>query len=69
MGRCEAAPQQRRISAFSLAASAALATIKISVGLSRADRLAVVSDGVESASDCVTSGLVTAGPVDRREAF
>jgi cation diffusion facilitator family transporter len=50
----------RRISAFSLAASAALATVKIGVGLS-AGSTAVVSDGVESASDCVTSGLVLLG--------
>ena len=50
----------RRISAFSLAASAVLAVIKISVGLS-ASSTAVVSDGVESASDCVTSGLVLLG--------
>jgi cation diffusion facilitator family transporter len=50
----------RRISAFSLAASAALAAIKISVGLA-AGSTAVVSDGMESASDCVTSGLVLLG--------
>lgn len=50
----------RRISAFSLAASAALATIKIGVGL-RASSAAVVSDGFESASDCLTSGLVLLG--------
>lgn len=50
----------RRISAFSLAASAALATVKIGVGLS-AGSTAVVSDGVESASDCLTSGLVLLG--------
>jgi cation diffusion facilitator family transporter len=50
----------RRISAFSLAASAILATVKISVGLS-AGSTAVVSDGVESATDCVTSGLVLLG--------
>ena len=50
----------RRISAFSLAASAGLAAIKIGVGLS-AGSTAVVSDGVESASDCVTSGLVLLG--------
>ncbi len=50
----------RRISAFSLAASAVLATIKISVGLS-AGSTAVVSDGVESATDCLTSGLVLLG--------
>ncbi len=50
----------RRISAFSLAASAVLATVKISVGLS-AGSTAVVSDGVESATDCVTSGLVLLG--------
>ena len=50
----------RRISAFSLAASAALATIKITVGLA-ANSTAVVSDGVESASDCLTSGLVLLG--------
>jgi cation diffusion facilitator family transporter len=50
----------RRISALSLAASAALAAIKIGVGLS-AGSTAVVSDGVESASDCLTSGLVLLG--------
>lgn len=50
----------RRISAFSLAASAVLATVKISVGLS-AGSTAVVSDGFESASDCLTSGLVLLG--------
>jgi cation diffusion facilitator family transporter len=50
----------RRISAFSLAASALLAAIKITVGLF-AGSTAVVSDGVESASDCVTSGLVLLG--------
>lgn len=50
----------RRISALSLAASAALAAVKIGVGLS-AGSTAVVSDGVESATDCLTSGLVLLG--------
>jgi cation diffusion facilitator family transporter len=50
----------RRIAAFSLAASAALAVIKVSVGVA-AGSTAVVSDGVESASDCLTSGLVLLG--------
>jgi len=58
MGSQEAAA--RRIPALSLAVSAALALIKIGVGLS-AGSTAVVSDGVESASDCVTSGLVLLG--------
>ncbi len=50
----------RRIPALSLAVSAFLAVVKISVGLS-AGSTAVVSDGVESATDCLTSGLVLAG--------
>lgn len=50
----------RRISALSLGASAVLAAVKISVGLAAAST-AVVSDGVESASDCFTSGLVLLG--------
>ena len=50
----------RRISAYSLAASAVLAAVKIGVGL-KAGSTAVVSDGVESASDCFTSGLVLLG--------
>ena len=50
----------RRIAAFSLFASAALAVVKIAVGAA-ARSAAVVSDGFESASDCLTSGLVLVG--------
>ena len=50
----------QRIAMLSLAVSAALATVKISVGLA-AHSVAVVSDGVESAGDCLASGLVLLG--------
>src|ERR1700719_548098 len=54
-----AAPEQtaQRIAMLSLGVSAALATVKISVGLA-AHSVAGVSDGVESAGDCLASGLV-----------
>ena len=56
------APEQtaQRIAKLSLAVSAALAAVKISVGLA-AHSVAVVSDGVESAGDCLASGLVLLG--------
>jgi len=50
----------RRIAMLSLGVSAALAAVKISVGLA-AHSVAVVSDGVESAGDCLSSGLVLLG--------
>lgn len=43
-----------------MAASAALAAIKIAIGLA-ANSVAVVSDGMESSADIVTSGLVWLG--------
>jgi cation diffusion facilitator family transporter len=49
-----------RVALFGLATSAALAAAKIWVGLAAAS-VAVLSDGVESASDCFTSGLVYLG--------
>jgi cation diffusion facilitator family transporter len=49
-----------RAATASIAISAILATIKIVVGM-RANSVAVVSDGFESASDCFTSGLVLFG--------
>ena len=50
----------QRIALLSLGVSAALAAVKISVGLA-AHSVAVVSDGVESAGDCLASGLVLLG--------
>ena len=49
-----------RVALFGLATSAALAAAKIWVGLAAAS-VAVLSDGLESASDCFTSGLVYLG--------
>jgi cation diffusion facilitator family transporter len=48
-----------RVALFSILASAALAIAKIAVGLA-AQSVAVVSDGIESAGDVLTSGLVYA---------
>src|SRR5216683_4230533 len=50
----------QRIAMLSLGVSAVLAAVKISVGLA-AHSVAVVSDGVESAGDCLSSGLVLLG--------
>jgi len=50
----------RRIAALGIAASAALAIAKITVGLA-AHSVAVVSDGIESTADVLTSGLVYIG--------
>jgi cation diffusion facilitator family transporter len=50
----------RRIAIASMAISALLALLKISVGL-RGHSAAVVSDGVESASDVLASGIVLIG--------
>jgi len=50
----------RRIAVIGMAVSAALGTAKILVGL-HANSTAVVSDGLESASDVLTSGLVLFG--------
>src|SRR5260370_7284076 len=50
----------RRIAALGIAASAALAVAKIVVGLA-AHSVAVVSDGIESTGDVLTSGLVYIG--------
>src|SRR5215472_1186866 len=52
--------QAARMALLGGAASAGLAIVKIVVGLA-ARSVAVVSDGLESASDCLTSGLVYAG--------
>lgn len=52
----------RRIAAAGIFTSAALAALKIAVGLT-AGSVAVVSDGFESASDVFTSGLVLFGLV------
>ena len=52
----------RRIALTSIAVSAALAAIKIVVGL-KANSTAVVSDGFESASDVLSSSIVFAGLV------
>jgi len=50
----------RRVAFISILVSAALAVLKITVGL-RANSTAVVSDGLESASDVLTSGIVFFG--------
>jgi len=50
----------RRIALAGIGISAVLAIVKIVVGLA-ADSVAVVSDGFESAADCLTCGLVLAG--------
>jgi cation diffusion facilitator family transporter len=52
----------QRVSIVSMLVSAGLATAKICVGL-RANSTAVVSDGLESTSDVLTSGLVLFGLV------
>ncbi len=52
----------RRAALLGIAVSAALAVLKIFVGL-RARSTAVVSDGIESASDVLTSGIVLFGLV------
>jgi cation diffusion facilitator family transporter len=52
----------RRIALASIAVSAALAALKISVGI-RANSTAVVSDGFESASDVLSSSIVLIGLV------
>jgi cation diffusion facilitator family transporter len=49
-----------RVALLGIAASAVLAAVKISVGLS-AHSVATVSDGVESAADVLSSGLVYLG--------
>jgi cation diffusion facilitator family transporter len=67
-----AAPERiaARVALLGLAVSAGLAAIKIAVGLA-AHSVAVVSDGLESAADFFTSGLVWVGlsvaakPADR----
>ncbi len=50
----------RRAALLGIAVSAALAALKITVGL-RAHSTAVVSDGIESAGDVLTSGIVLLG--------
>lgn len=50
----------RRIAAAGILVSALLAVLKITVGL-EANSTAVVSDGIESASDVLTSGIVLFG--------
>jgi cation diffusion facilitator family transporter len=50
----------RQVAIASIGISAALAVVKIVVGLA-ADSVALVSDGFESAADFFTSGLVLAG--------
>lgn len=50
----------RRVAAASIVASALLALLKVIVGL-KANSTAVVSDGLESASDVLASGLVLFG--------
>ena len=63
LGRAVEYPQSMnaalRVAFLSILASGALAVAKILVGL-RADSIAVVSDGIESAGDVLTSGLVFA---------
>jgi cation diffusion facilitator family transporter len=59
--RAEARPRQdrsaERVALLSVATSAILAVAKIAIGLS-AQSVATVSDGIESAGDVLTSGLV-----------
>jgi cation diffusion facilitator family transporter len=50
----------RRVATASIGISAALAVVKIVIGIA-ADSVALVSDGFESAADFFTSGLVLAG--------
>ena len=50
----------RMVTSLSLASSAVMAAVKISVGL-RAHSVAVVSDGIESLGDCLASVLVLVG--------
>jgi cation diffusion facilitator family transporter len=50
----------RRIAALSIVLSAGLAILKITVGM-KGNSTAVVSDGIESASDVLTSGMVLLG--------
>jgi cation diffusion facilitator family transporter len=50
----------RLVAKLSMASSAILAAVKISVGLA-ASSVAVVSDGIESLGDCLASGLVLVG--------
>src|SRR5216683_7912503 len=50
----------RRIALVSMAVSAGLAALKIVIGL-KANSTAVVSDGFESASDVLSSGIVLIG--------
>ncbi|HXF25916.1 MAG TPA: cation diffusion facilitator family transporter [Bryobacteraceae bacterium] len=50
----------RRVAIASMAASAALALLKITVGM-KAGSTAVVSDGIESAADVFSSGIVLVG--------
>jgi cation diffusion facilitator family transporter len=52
----------RRIALASIAVSAALATLKITIGL-KANSTALVSDGFESASDVLSSSIVLIGLV------
>ncbi|SRR5579884_132595 len=49
-----------RVALFGIGVSAGLAALKIAIGLA-AQSVAVVSDGFESAADCVTSSLVYVG--------
>ena len=64
----------RRVAIASMAVSAALAALKITVGL-QANSTATVSDGFESAADVFTSGLVYLGllvasrPPDREHPY
>ncbi|MGH9612971.1 MAG: cation diffusion facilitator family transporter [Bryobacteraceae bacterium] len=50
----------RRVALASMAASAALALLKIAIGI-KAGSVAVVSDGIESATDVFSSGIVLIG--------
>ncbi len=52
----------RRIAIASMVVSAALAAVKVTIGL-QAGSAAVVSDGIESAADVLASGLVLLGLV------
>lgn len=64
----------RRVALLSIAVSACLAVIKITVGVA-ASSVALVSDGFESAADFFTSGMVLAGlwiaskPADREHPY
>ena len=50
----------RRVALFGIVVSAALAALKITTGL-MANSTALVSDGIESASDVLSSGIVLLG--------